>query len=86
MKEKTVKKTANHIRPVLRRFAKIMKLITKQPISVSEIAKQIDIDITTARRYMMIIQEEFPQVRVIPRRGNRKGAGNGGVTMYYWLI
>ena len=77
----TVKKTNYHMRPVLRRFIRIMSLITKQPMCRNDIAKQLDIDPSTVSRYMIVLCEELPLIRRIKRKPNKPG----GVPVYYYL-
>ena len=79
----TVKKTNYHMRPVLRRFIRIMSLITKQPMCRKDIAKQLDIDPSTVSRYMIVLCEELPKIRVVNR--TKPGKGGSTPTLYYWL-
>ena len=78
-----IKKTGNHIRPVLRTYIRIMRLIIQGEYCVKEIANILSLDASTISRYLKIICEEIPEVQYTYYR-NKTGRGSAG-KYYRWV-
>lgn len=78
-----IKKTGHYIRPVLRTYIKIMRLVVQGEYCVKEIAHILSLDPSTISRYLKIICEEIPEVQVTYYRNK---TGRGSARKYYrWV-
>ena len=81
----THKKTDNIIRPVLRRYIRIMLQVVKGEYSVTEIANLTCLHRSTVSRYLKIIAEEIPEIEHSYEKRGGSG-GRGGFGKYYrWV-
>ena len=78
-----IKKTGRCIRPVLRRYIKIMRVVIQGECCVKEIAEIVGADRSTVSRYLKVICEEIPEIEATYYKNKN---GQGGLGKYYrWV-
>ena len=78
-----IKKTGYYIRPVLRTYIRVMRLVVQGEYCQKEIADILSLDASTISRYLKIICEEIPEVQATYHK-NKTGRGSAG-KYYRWV-